>query len=147
MFESVGLLSYHIHKTSLKRGNSYIKSPEWVASKKAIINRKNKDDRCFEYSIVVALHHIEIKSHPERIQGSHHLFYCDYNWQGIDFPVGIKEWKRFEKNNEIIALNILQAPHDEIKITHAYKSEYNHTRKNQIVLLMINDGEKWHSII
>ena len=56
-FESVGLLSYHIHKTSLKRGNSYIKSPEWVASKKVIINPKNVDNRCFEYSIVVALHH------------------------------------------------------------------------------------------
>ena len=27
-FESVGLLSYHIHKTSLKRGNSCSKSPE-----------------------------------------------------------------------------------------------------------------------
>ena len=24
-FESVDLLSYHVHKTSLKRGNSYIK--------------------------------------------------------------------------------------------------------------------------
>ena len=34
VFESVGLLSYHIHKTSLKRGNSYIKSPDWVANKK-----------------------------------------------------------------------------------------------------------------
>ena len=49
-----------------------------------------------------------------------------------------------KKNNETIALNILQVPHDEIKITHAYKSEYNHTRKNQIVLLMITGGEKWH---
>ena len=147
VFESVGLLSYHIHKTSLKRGNSYIKSPEWIASKKAIINPKSKGDRCFEYSIIVALRHMEIKSHPERIQGSHHFFSCDYNWQGIDFLAGIKEWKRFEKNNETIALNILQVPHDEIKITHAYKSEYNHTRKNQIALLMINDGEKWHSII
>ena len=57
VFQSVGLLSYHIHKTSLKRGNSYIKSPEWVANKKAIINPKNVDNRCFEYSIVVALHH------------------------------------------------------------------------------------------
>ena len=47
------------------------------------------------------------------------------------------------KNNETIALNILQIPHDEIKITHAYKSEYN-PRKNQVVLLMITDGEKWH---
>ena len=38
IFESVDLLSYHIHKTSLKRGNSYIKFPEWVANKKATIN-------------------------------------------------------------------------------------------------------------
>ena len=90
VFESVGLLSYHIHKTSLKRGNSYIKSPEWIASKKAIINPKNKDDRCFEYSIVVALRHMKIKSHPERIQGNHYLFSCDYNWQGINFPAGIR---------------------------------------------------------
>ena len=30
VLESVGLLSYHNHKTRLKRGNSYIKSPEWV---------------------------------------------------------------------------------------------------------------------
>ena len=43
VFESVGLLSYHIQKTSLKIGNSYIKSPKWVASKKAIINPKNVD--------------------------------------------------------------------------------------------------------
>ena len=54
VFESVGLLSY-IHKTSLKRGNSYIKSPDLIASKKAIINPKNKGDRWFEYSVVVAL--------------------------------------------------------------------------------------------
>ena len=38
----------------------------------------------------------------------------------------------------------MQVPHDEIKITHAFKSKYNHTRKNEVVLLMITDGEKWH---
>ena len=30
VFESVELLSYHLHKTSLKRGKSYIKSSEWL---------------------------------------------------------------------------------------------------------------------
>ena len=35
---SVDLLSYHIYKTSLKRGKSYIKSPEWVINKRATIN-------------------------------------------------------------------------------------------------------------
>ena len=62
VFESVGFLSYHIHKTSLKRGNSYIKSHEWIANKKAIINPKKVDDRCFEYSTAVALQHKELKN-------------------------------------------------------------------------------------
>ena len=35
-------------------------------------------------------------------------------------------------------------PHNEKDICHVYKSKYNHERKNQVVLLMITDGEKWH---
>ena len=67
VFESVDLLSYHIHKTSLKRGKSYIKSPEWLINKRATINPKNEDNKCFQYSITVALNHQNIESHPERI--------------------------------------------------------------------------------
>ena len=101
------------------------------------------DDRCFKYCIVVVLHRKEIKNQPERIQGIHHYFSCEHSWWGIYFLVGIKEWKRFEKN-ETISFNNLKVPHNEIKITHAYKSKYNHTRKNKVFLLMITDGEKWH---
>ena len=35
-------------------------------------------------------------------------------------------------------------PHDTKKIRHAYKSKYNLTIENQVILLMITDGEKWH---
>ena len=49
VFESVDLLSYHVHKTSLKRGKSYIKSPEWVINKRATINPKNKDNKSFQF--------------------------------------------------------------------------------------------------
>ena len=44
VFESVDLLSYHIHKASLKREKSYIKYPEWILNKKATINPKNMGD-------------------------------------------------------------------------------------------------------
>ena len=31
------------------------------------------------------------------------------------------------------------------EICHAYISEYNHKRKNQVILLMVtDDGERWH---
>ena len=47
VFESVDSLSYHIHKTSLKRGKSYMKSPEWIVNKRATINLKNlSDEKC-----------------------------------------------------------------------------------------------------
>ena len=144
-FESVDLLSYHVHKTSLKRGKSYIKSPEWVLNKRATINPKNKDNKCFQYSITVALNHQNIENHPERISNIK-PFIDKYNWKGIDFPAGIKDWKKFERNNKTIALNILFVPHNEKTINLAYKSKYNRKRENQVVLLMITNGEKFNCI-
>ena len=145
VFESVDLLSYHIHNTSLKRGKSYIKSPEWLINKRATINPKNKDDKCFQYSITVALNHQKIKKHPERISNTE-PFIDQYNWEGIKFPTGIKDWKKYERNNKTIALNILLIPHNENTINLAYKSKYNREHENQVVLLMITNGEKWHYI-
>ena len=52
-----------------------------------------------------------------------------------------------KKNNKTIALNILQVPHNEIKISHVYKSEYNRKRKNQVVLLVITDGKKYYNAL
>ena len=145
VFESVDLLSYHIHKTSLERGNSYIKSSEWLINKRATINPKNKNHKCFQYSIALALNHQNIENHPKRIS-SIKPFIDQYNWESIEFPAGIKDWKRFERNNKETALNILFAPHNKNTLNLAYKSKYYCKRKNQVVLLMINNGKKWHYI-
>ena len=40
--DSVGLLYYHFQKIDIKRAESYIVSPDWIASKKATINPKNE---------------------------------------------------------------------------------------------------------
>ena len=37
----------------------------------------------------------------------------------------------------------MYVPHNTEKIRHAYKSKYDLTRENQVILLMITDGEKW----
>ena len=62
----------------------------------------------------------------------------------MDFPSYRKDWKNFESNNKSIALNILYVPHNTKEIRHAYKSKYNLKRENQVILLMITDGEKSH---
>ena len=38
----------------------------------------------------------------------------------------------------------MYVPEGEKTIRHAYKSKYDLTRGNQVILLMISDGEKWH---
>ena len=94
VFESAHSLTYHIHKINLKRGKSYIKSPEWILNKRATINPKNIDNKCFQYAITATLNHQKIKNHPERISNIK-PFIDQYNWKGIDFLAGIKDWKKF----------------------------------------------------
>ena len=38
--------------------------------KKATINPKNKDDKCFQYTLTVALNYEKIKKDPQRISKS-----------------------------------------------------------------------------
>ena len=60
--ESVELLYYHFQKIDIRRAESYIMSPDWIASKKATINPKNeKDNECFKWSIIAGLNYNKIK--------------------------------------------------------------------------------------
>ena len=52
---------------SLNRGGSYIDSSKWLKNKKATINPKNNDDKCFQYALTVALNHEPIEKDPQRI--------------------------------------------------------------------------------
>ena len=142
-FDSVHLLYYDLQKISLKRGGSYIDSPEWLNDKKATINPKINDDNFLQYALVVALNYQNIKKDPQRISKIK-SFIDQYNWKEIDFPSHSKDWKKFELNNKSIALNILFVPYNTEKIRLAYKSKYNFKRENQVILLMISDGKKWH---
>ena len=47
----------------------------------------------------------EIESHPERVSNIE-AFLNKYNWEGINYPSKIDDWKIFEKNNWTIALNM-----------------------------------------
>ena len=121
-----------------------MESPKWISARKATINPKNKkDNKRFQYALTAALNHGKIKENPERISKIK-LFINQYSWNDIDFPSTRKDWKKFELNNTSIALNILYVHHNAKKICHAYKSKYNLFRENQVILLMITDGEKWH---
>ena len=54
-------LYINFHELALTRGGSYIELPKWLKSKKAVINPQNKDEECFKWAVIGALHHKEIK--------------------------------------------------------------------------------------
>ena len=74
ILERIDLLEYHLHKISLNRGSSLIKSPEWLHNKGVTINTKNaKNNNCFQYAITAALNHHNIDHHLEEFLNLDHL--------------------------------------------------------------------------
>ena len=130
VFESVELMDYKLHRVRLRRGGSYIKSPEWLLHKGATINPKNKnDDECLRWSTISALNYNEItKKEFENIKH-----------KGKDFSSQQRDWEDFEQSNESITLNCLFSSQDSEEITLVYKSENNYKRENNSLLLMISD--------
>ena len=141
-FDGINFLYYDFNKTSICRGGTYIDSPKWLKDKKSTINPKNKDNKCFQYAATLALNIDNIDNHLERISKIK-PFINQYDWKDVEFPPTSKDWRKFESNNKI-ALNILYIPHNTKRIQVAYRSKNNLTYDEQIILLMITDGEKWH---
>ena len=127
----------------LTQSNAYIELPKWIKSKNVVINPQNKDEECFKWAVIAALHHEEIKHHPERISLLK-SYENQYNWKGLEFLVSIKKIDKFEKNNPGIAVNVLFSKKKSQNIYTVRRSEHNVKCKKQVNLLMIVDGEKRH---
>ena len=111
----------------LKRSALYIDTPKRIKNKKATINPKNKDGKCFQYVVITALNYDKIENHPERVSKVKQ-FATQYDLNEINFPPHVGDWKRFELNNKSIALNVWYILECEKTIRHAYKSKHNLTR-------------------
>ena len=60
--KSVELLYYYFQKINIRRAESYIMSADWIVNKKATINPKNeRDNKCFQWSIISGLNYNKIK--------------------------------------------------------------------------------------
>ena len=118
---------------------SELNSLGWLHGKKeAIINGDND----FQNALYDALNYQNIEKDPQRISKLK-PYINKYNWEGIKFPAGPKEWKKLERNNKTIALNILFVKYNTKTVRVEYRSEHN-KRKKQVILLMVTDSKKWH---
>ena len=64
ILDCINLLYYKFHKINFKRGGSY---NDWIKKKKATINPKNDDERCFQYAATIVLSFDETKKKNHKV--------------------------------------------------------------------------------
>ena len=137
VFQRIIRLEIHFANWKPIRGATFIPLPAKLKNKKAVINIKNEDNQCFKWCIARALNPVD--KNPNRITKEVVEQSKSFNWEGLKFPVDLKQIKIFEKNNPSVSINVF-GYEDEV-----YPLKISKEKKiNNIDLLLISDEKKQH---
>ena len=139
-FEKVIKLVLHTTRWETVNAGSYIELPQALKNRKAIINMKNQDDKCFMWCVLRALNPKD--KNTERIDNDLKSKIDILNMEGIQYPVSFRGIDRFEHLNPEISITVL-GYNEEEKVYPLKVSKYTGC-EHDIVLLLIKDGEKSH---
>ena len=95
-FKEVDKLEIHSVEYNPTKGSSYIPLPDWISNKKAIVNIKNKDEKCFLWCI---LRYLYPRDRDEERLTDLKKYENSLNTKGITFPMKLKDICKFEKLN------------------------------------------------
>ena len=116
LYIDVGVVTYKPLK-----GATYIPLPKRIRNKKAILNIKNSDEKCFTWSILAALHPIDRRHNPQRV--NHYQQYeHELNMLGIKYPVELKQIPKIERQNNI-SINIFGLDSNELSPVYITKEK------------------------
>jgi len=124
--ESISSIYLDIYNFNPLKGRSYIELDDRIKMKRAIINIKNEDDKCFLYCIC-AYNHPNTNKH-ENLVSSYKKYVDEINMDGIEFPVCIDDIGLFEKNNTDYAIYVY-SENDELEIIPIRTSPYQNRPK------------------
>ena len=132
-------LEIHTAEYNPTKGSSYMPLPDWISNKKAIVNIKNKDEKCFIWCILRYLHPKE--RDEERIKDLE-KYEFSLNTKGITFPMNINDITKFEKlNPELPGINVFS---EDDKMTIYPLRESKRDCKNTIDLFLYEENGVSH---
>ena len=145
VLERVEKITLKVAKRHLdKKGSSYIPTPKSIRNKLAVINVQNKDLKCFEYSILAALHHKELQK-PHRVSSYEKWINKEFNMTEFPQPMHPKMIHKFEEKYSI-SINLYHIESEGDMITPLLISKKR--SQNPINLLLIEDKkEKSHHYV
>ena len=137
VFQQIIRLEIHFANWQPLGGSTFIPLPAKIKNKKAVINPKNEDNQCFKWCVTRALN--PVNKNSERVSKELIEQAKSLKWNGLKFPVDLKQIKIFENNNPSIAINVFGFE-DEVYPLKISKEK----RINNIDLLLISVEEKQH---
>ena len=139
VFDSLMHTDISIHRLNLTRGSSYIPLPDWLVKKKAIINPKNLDMKCFKWLVIAALKWKEIDSNHQCVSKLRR-YEGEFDWSGMSYPVSTKDINKFEIRNRI-GVNVL-ALNGRTPYICRKGGDYDRV----VSLMIMEDGKKKHYV-
>ena len=138
-------LEIHTTEHNPTKGSSYIDLPKWIKDKKAIINIKNKDDKCFLWCI---LRYLYPKERDAEWIGDLKKYENSLNTKGITFPISKNDINKFENlNPDLPGINIFYLDEKEC-IVPGREIMKGKDCKNTIDLFLIEkDGKSHYTLI
>ncbi|CAH1099678.1 unnamed protein product [Psylliodes chrysocephalus] len=143
--QEIMFLDVNINRFNSIAASSYIKLPILIIKKNAVLNIENQDNACFAWCINAAIFPAE--GDPKNPSSYPH-YDTLLNFDGIDFPVKLKDIRKFENMNNI-SVNVfgLESYYKNCKNNYEIVGPLHFTSKRlptHINLLLITDNEKSH---
>ena len=137
VFENIESFDINIDPFEPLSGSSYISLPKNLEYKKAIINVRNENDHeCFKWATTSAI--CQREKDPQRLNKKMRNNSQNLNWDGIDFPVSIKQIDKFERQNNY-AINVFG--YEESKV---YPLRFSKKDSQVVDLLLITADSRNH---
>ena len=120
------------------QGSSYLKLPQTLEDKKAILNTQNEDETFLFWSVLAALHSPGREKKPSLC---HHYkpFRQQLNVSGIDFPMKVTDIQKFERQNPTLSINVFG--YEENDRFPVYISEGKKEEHVNLLLVLNKDNE------
>lgn len=103
-FDSTIELKVNCNQYDVLRGGKYIKLHGYLQNKGCIVNVQNGEDNyCFKWAILASIY--KRISNPHRLR-NYLPYENELDFTGIDFPVKLKDVRKFELLNQTISVNV-----------------------------------------
>ena len=138
ILETVEQITLKIGQNIRIKGGSFIPTPNFIKDKKAIINVQNRDMRCFEYSMLAALHHKDVKF-PNLTSSYAEWIGREFDMSEFPMPLHPSNIPKFERKYSL-SINLYHIESNGSPITPLLISKIR--GKQPINLLVIEDPQR-----